>query len=370
MALNDQRTRWTDRIHDTHVLAQSMIDGMSMSDGAPLIRNFLSYLRQTPFGVAFDAAKTDAPPAGSELEEVIAPVLAALAAVFDSPDPNHTDELVTRFQGIAAASHVAATRLGSVDGTDPHSVESVIDDFERDYQVSLLATLTGQVGTLNVCAEWERQHAKTRGRAPGYLHIPSQKLVSEPGPGRVSMHVVNSSIDSGMVMTTPYAQSVVDRTPALQRILFGQWFTYIHSTWEDVYRARIAAAHGHDSEGNAWTKNDVRSKFFAEVALIRQDFVHHDGICRNSATNAVLNWAAEGEPIHGSPEQMLGLLDKFPRDELAHAPLRAETTTLPLPWQLPNTFVNRFRERMNRVPRKRRATVLQEILETWLHDNP
>ncbi|MCA1006080.1 hypothetical protein LCL87_10140 [Rhodococcus hoagii] len=370
MALNDQEGRWVGRIQDASAIAASMADGMRRSGGAPLIRNFLSYLRQSPLGIAFDAAATDTPPIGSELELIVAPVIAALRDVFSGPEPSHTDDLVETLRKVAMTCHTAMTRLELADAARPHSVQSVIDDFERDYQVSLLATLTSQVGIFHISAEWERKHAATRGNAPGYLHIPSQQLVTEPGPGRVSMHVVNSAIDSGLVMMTPYSQSVIDRPPALQRILFGQWFTYIHATWEDVYRGRLAKAHGHDVDGNAWAKNDVRSLFFAEVALIRQDFAHHDGICNNSGTNMLLNWATEGEPIHGNAEQMLGLLNKFPRDELAQTPVRTKKKTLPLPWQLPAEFVDRLRQRVNRIPKKRRTTVLQEVLQAWLDDNP
>lgn len=86
--------------------------------------------------------------------------------------------------------------------------------------------------------------------------------------------------------------------PPLYRMAYGQWFGTIAAMWEDVYRERLATAHGTDAEGHGWDRNDVKSEFFYELSQIRHDFAHKDGLCVESAGNSILKWESPGNRSH------------------------------------------------------------------------
>ncbi|MEU7633803.1 hypothetical protein AB0C34_28140 [Nocardia sp. NPDC049220] len=104
--------------------------------------------------------------------------------------------------------------------------------------------------------------------------------------------------------------------PPIYRTAYTQWFTNVISAWEDTYRPRLAAGHGTDAAGKAWAKNDVRSEFFNEIRLIRHDISHKRGLCVESADNTLIDWVEPGKIIAPTTQQMLGLLDLFPDNEL------------------------------------------------------
>ena len=55
--------------------------------------------------------------------------------------------------------------------------------------------------------------------------------------------------------------------------------------------------------------------------MIRNDFVHNKGICKDSAQLKRLEYGlTRRRPIEITPDQMLSLIDLFPRDELRTAP--------------------------------------------------
>jgi hypothetical protein len=81
------------------------------------------------------------------------------------------------------------------------------------------------------------------------------------------------------------------------------------------FRCRVV---GHDEKIR---KSDVLVDYFGDIRLIRNDFVHNKGICKESANLKVLKWdLVRGRPIEISAEQMMSLIDLFPRDELCNAP--------------------------------------------------
>lgn len=364
MAFDDQVTRWASRINTTAVVINGLSQTLETSGSVPLGKTFIGGLRDSILDDVVDSATSDAPTSDSALEALVKPVVDATKALVDAPYTGHSEDIILFIAHLAEVSRSAEQQLERLN-SDSATVQEVVEEFERDFQVSLLATLTGHTGVLTKVAEWERIRRKTDGSSVNYLQISSMKLVPSPGPGRLSMHVLDSATDSGINFMTPTFRATIDRSPALQRNLFGQWFTYIYSTWEDVYRERLASAHGIAEDGVAWTKNDVTSDFFGDIKQFRHDFAHNAGICNNSASNKMLNWA-EGTPIHGKVEQMIGLVDMFPREELMRAPTRSTTKLTPLPWGLPDELVVRVRSHLDTFPRKRRGEVLGAAIEQWL----
>lgn len=365
MAYDDQVSRWTSRISTTAVVINGLSQTLETQGPVPLGRTFIGGLRDSILGDIVDSATSDAPTTGGDLESAVMPVVSAAKSLLDAPYTIKSQKILPLIAHLAEVSKGAEHRLINLN-PDSLTVEEVVDEFERDYQISLLATLTGHTGVLSKVAEWERGRRKTNGPSADYLQISSMTLVHGAGRGRLSMHVLDSATDSGVNFMTPTFHATIDRSPALQRNLFGQWFTYIYSTWEDVYRQRLASAHGVDKDDAAWTKNDVTSDFFGDIKQIRHDFAHNAGICNNSASNKILNWAAEGTPIHGKVEQMIGLVDMFPREELMRLPTRSIAKLTPLPWGLPDELVVRVRSHLDTFPRKRRSEILGKAIEQWL----
>lgn len=365
MAFDDLVSRWTSRINTTAVVINGLSQTLEASGPVPLGRTFIGGLRESILGDVVASASSDAPASGSALEAIVMPVVDAAKALLDAPYARNSKDIVPLIVHLAEVSTSAEQQLERLN-SDSTTVQEVVEEFERDFQISLLATLTGHTGVLAKVAEWERSRSKADGSSADYLQISSMTLVKGPGPGRLSMHVLDSATDSGINFMTPTFRATIDRSPALQRNLFGQWFTYIYSTWEDVYRQRLAKAHGLDEDGIAWTKNDVTSDFFGDIKQIRHDFAHNAGICSNSASNKMLNWAAEGTPIHGKVEQMIGLVDLFPREELMRVPSRSDVKLTPLPWGLPDELVVRVRAHLDTFPRKRRSEILGDAIEQWL----
>ena len=121
---------------------------------------------------------------------------------------------------------------------------------ERDYLLSLAATLTGQGTIEQKLGEWGQ------GSRGDYLDIASFRLVSQPGPGRLHMRDVHAATDAGIV-TFLFAEGLrtLDKYQQVQHMLYSQWFTYIYALWEERYRLRLATAHGTDQDEDAVYRN-------------------------------------------------------------------------------------------------------------------
>jgi hypothetical protein len=101
---------------------------------------------------------------------------------------------------------------------------------------------------------------------------------------------------------------------------YAQWSTYVFALWEEQFRGRIAAYF--DQRGDSRVRrSDVLNDYFGDIRLIRNDFVHNKGICKESAGLKLLQWGfVRGQPIQITAEDMMSLIDLFPRDELRTAP--------------------------------------------------
>jgi hypothetical protein len=103
-------------------------------------------------------------------------------------------------------------------------------------------------------------------------------------------------------------------------VAYAQWFSYAFALWEEQFRGRIASYFDQQVDEKI-RKSDVLVDYFGDIRLIRNDFVHNKGICKESANLKVLKWdLVGGRPIEISAEQMMSLIDLFPRDELCNAP--------------------------------------------------
>ncbi len=247
---------------------------------------------------------------------------------------------------------------------DSETVSEVVDDLERDYLLSLAVTLTGQGTLARTLAEWEQ------GKKGDYLDIASFRLVCEGGPGRLHMRDIHEATDAGITtFLIGRGFRSHDKYPEVQYMLYSQWFTYIYALWEESYRSRLATAHGSASDGAPWTRFDIRSPLFGDIRNIRNDVVHKHGIVDASAGNGILTWFADGQEIEISVEQMMSLVNLFPRDELLATPVRAQPgNPQNLPWSVAPELVDEVRQiaSSRAMTRRQSRDIGNEALRLWI----
>ena len=125
-----------------------------------------------------------------------------------------------------------------------------------------------------------------------------------------------------MAGTSP---SNVEHYPELQSVVYAQWFAYLHAIWDEQFRGRIAKYFDDPSE--RIRRRDIVNDFFGDIRLIRNDFVHNKGIADEAVNVKLLQWGfSKGNALDITSEQMISVIDLFPRDELAVKP-----TPLPAP---------------------------------------
>ncbi|MGW4339244.1 hypothetical protein ACWEK5_41600 [Rhodococcus koreensis] len=366
MPLDDQTKRWTDRTNDVHAQLTMFLKHMPRAEGRVALRSTFTGIQQILHD-PLNAAASDTPIPGSQLAKAVEPFITAMQVIADASTPNSVAQLISHLTDLSTASEQAITLLQ--EESPPQSVDEVIEEFANDFRLSLLATLTANSKLVELIGAWNQ--SKSADPATGdYLKIAALQFVPTPEPGTVPVSVVNSLLSDGPSIWTPTERLSIDRVPALYRMVYGQWFTYIHATWEDVYRDRLAAAHGPDDQGNPWQRNDIKSQFFNEIRLIRHDIAHHAGICEDAAENELIRWAEPGEPIAATPQQMLTLLDSFPFNDLRKEPTRSERTTDQLPWSLPSEWVHKVKQHVLKIsPRKKdRSGVVMSAIDSWMED--
>ncbi|ORV39323.1 hypothetical protein D2E36_16580 [Mycobacteroides abscessus] len=206
------------------------------------------------------------------------------------------------------------------------TIDEITGELERALLISLVVTLTSHNVLIQKVEEWERPHQRfLQGLEPTdvghYLDVKTLMYADSGGPGRVHMQDLVSAINGGAVIVMAGAgRETVDSYPEAQAVAYAQWFSYAFSLWEEQFRGRIATCFDkHTSE--RIRGSDVRNDYFGDIRLIRNDFVHNKGICKDSAQLKRLEWGlTRRRQIEITPEQMLSLIDLFPRDELSTVP--------------------------------------------------
>ncbi|OLT35035.1 hypothetical protein BJF84_15955 [Rhodococcus sp. CUA-806] len=75
---------------------------------------------------------------------------------------------------------------------DVATVEELVDQFERDYLLSLAVALTSHDVVASAVNAWQ-----TTGRDAAYLDVQTFRIVNSPGPGRIDMYHVESATSQG-----------------------------------------------------------------------------------------------------------------------------------------------------------------------------
>lgn len=376
MSLDTQLGRWTQySAHVRDILNQILLS--VPDDGSRVLPSTLDGLR-TGLGEYFHPSEADIPTDGSALSKAVMPLLTVWHEFREltTPPASHA-ELRTVLTRIRDTAHTAHLTLTTDDQLATQTVDEIIDDFATEYRTSLFLALTANYALFQTVNRW--QASKASGRAVGdHLDLGTMNFVDQPGNGTIAMSALAAASTPAPVVFTPQTFAAAARemqsggtTPPIGIMAYTQWFTTINAAWEDVYRPRLATAHGTDDDGVPWTKNDIRSEFLNEIRLIRNDIAHKRGICIDSAKNTQIDWLEPGKPIAPTTRQMIDLLDKFPRDELRRAPSRVtRSTTDKLPYDFPKEWIDKVRTHIETIEpaRKKRPGVLRKLIDDWMND--
>lgn len=211
--------------------------------------------------------------------------------------------------------------------TEPDaSIDDIADELEQALLISLIVTMTSHNAIVAMVSEWEEPHQRFlqgHGADPGhYLDVQTLKTTAMSGHGRVHMQRLSSAFDAGTsIWMAGAARETIDNYPESQSFAYAQWFTYAFALWEEQFRGRIAAYFDNLSDEKI-RRSDVLVPYFGDLRLIRNDFVHNKGICKEATNTQVLRWTfVPGKPLEITPMQMMSLVESFPHDELRTAPI-------------------------------------------------
>lgn len=377
MALDDQNTRWISRTTEIIDMTETTLNLLDAQGDNVLPDQILATI-QGVIEASDDAIDTDAPAGESPAGELLSPFFEKLRWFCALEGGLSAPELSNAFADLNQAAAEARLLLSTDDRLEAWTVDEVIADFQHEYRISLLSTMTANNALVNRLGAWQRM--KGEGKNPGeFLDVARQEFVSERSNSTVGMSALEGLLTAPAVVMTPATVSAGMQDlfsggtpPALFRMSYAQWFTSVFASWDDVYRPRLATAHGSDAEGNPWTKDDIRSTFFNDLRMIRNDLVHKKGICYQSADNGLIDWVRRGELIAPTPRQMLSLLDLFPETELREAPTRAPSTTQnneKLPWEFPRDWVDSVKDHVLAVQqnKKKRPAVIMAVIDEWIN---
>jgi hypothetical protein len=276
------------------------------------------------------------------LHDVLGGVVDALHALKVGP------EFRASVEALDAALDAAVSSLRDWTAGEDSKIEDIIDELERAFLISLFITLTSHTFVTNWSDEWHKHHekfldGKVSTDLPHYVHLPTFLPTQEPGPGRIHVQQLHSALRAGTTVFIAGASvSNVDHYPELQSIVYSQWFAYMHAIWDEQFRDRIAAFYSTPEQ--ALERNDVISAFFGDIRRIRNDFVHRKGIADEAVKVKLLKWGfVQGKPLDITTEQMLSLVDLFPREALMVQPTaRPSQNRKNVPGTVDIVLVDRF----------------------------
>lgn len=256
----------------------------------------------------------------SHLAETLAPIAAAMGNF------SLGDEFNTTVRNLVDAIEDALPVLEEQMTEHDATIDEVIGELERALLISLVVTLTSHNVLIKKVEEWEGPHQRfLQGLEPTdvghYLDVKTLVYADIGGPGRVHMQDLVSAVNGGAeIWMAGAGRETVNSYPEAQAVAYAQWFSYAFSLWEEQFRGRIAAWFDKRTPERI-RGSDIRSDYFGDIRLIRNDFVHNKGICKDSAQLKRLEYGlTRRRPIEITPDQMLSLIDLFPRDELRTAP--------------------------------------------------
>lgn len=376
MLLSNERETWLQRV--THVASYAN----QLASGIP------SNLPGFAIPSAIEAIETnirdilgradDSLPEHPVLSKIIKPMLAFRDGMLSAKSrPIGWSEVRAELESLCNVARAVQSDLMNDEKIAEQSVAEVVRELNREIQMSMLLSLTSNYALSQKVNLWREQRSGEV-RPGDHLEISTLNFVDQPGKTTVSMHTLadNSTGEPVVLHTENMAVKLnammdgEDTPPAIYRMSYRNWFTSVQSTWEDVYRQKLADAHNRADPDASWRRNDIKSEFFDAIRRIRNDISHHNGMCIDSHGVKVVDWLSRGEPINPSPTQMMRLLEQFPEDDLNRTPVPQSG---PQPQQLRYNFdaawVKHFEEYVSTryQTKAERSTSIQKVLDDWMN---
>ena len=232
MALDDARGRWINRATELQRVVGVFVKQFPRGPGRIALPSTFDSLREI-LADHIAAAANDVPKAGTALSSAVVPLVEALLNFETAETPSDEGGFFAAIEPLEAAAKKAVLTLSDDAAFSEKTVDEVIEDFHTDYKISLLASLTANSQLAHLLRRWVGAKS-ANANAGAFLHIGTQEFVSEGSAESLSMSILNAQISSGPTIWTPLGTVEDDAVPALFAMVYGQWLTYIFSTWEDV----------------------------------------------------------------------------------------------------------------------------------------
>lgn len=174
-------------------------------------------------------------------------------------------------------------------------IAELLHDLEQDFKASVLSARLGHNGImrLNDRLRDSDLEAVRRGSPIGgaYLDVQTLERVSERGHRTISVSALRALTDAGVAGVVEAARGYdeADQPPVMARFAM-QWVVGVTTYWDELYRPEIAKAVGCETR-------QIRSRFFADLAKMRQDYVHNRGKAskKNATKTQILKWYELGQ---------------------------------------------------------------------------
>jgi hypothetical protein len=229
-------------------------------------------------------------------------------------------------------------------------------------KTTLLLAGTGLHGSMKIVAE-ELVRRQVSFATPTTLplrlfDLATNSMVNSPSATTLSLAGLKAIVD-----IDASASSATESTPSpiIMKQFAAQAIVDFYTDWEEYYRGELARAHH-------CNKHDFQIEYFGDLSKIRQDYVHHRGVCRNSTRCKILRWFTKGQLMVPSPAKYLQLLTDFPDGALRIAPPVSTSSRTPVTGQVDVTLMREF-ERVANDSRGNTSAALEEALSDWVSKN-
>jgi hypothetical protein len=259
---------------------------------------------------------------------------------------------------------VAEARSALAEDSGGATPEDVVIEIEKLLKVTVLVARVSHQGAMKIAdKEIEEQNTainRAQQRPAQYLDLNQMRWVEQPSKATISLAVFLVMVDSGIAAPEERPRPFADEEnqPEIMKQFAAQWVVHVYTEWEEHFSEALGTALGYD-------KADIKSRYFADLGRMRQDYVHNRGICRNSARNKVLKWYSKGQqmiPTHANYHQ---LLTAFPAEELTVKPAPAVGQRQPVKANADPALIRRFEETADHFSVSKDAA-LDQALSEWI----
>ncbi|WP_156670157.1 hypothetical protein [Mycobacterium sp. E3305] len=314
------------------------------------------------FTMPFTYAIAATPPRiGSEVEAAIAPLNRAVDNLLTDPDVRTA---MSQLEATMTTAEEELARL--VADPEPASVTELVDELQHTVKVSMLAALVGAAGIVELAdAEFATRMEELKYPPPQSRWVELARepvaVVGRPTDTTVSIEEVYQAAAPGVqgMLQAMRGEVSPPRKTEVQRIQGAQWISFIFAEWNDHYRFELA---------KVWdcSHRDYTFPFFGELAKIRNDFIHNDGVAKRATANCqILGWFNEGEQMFLTPAMYVDVVRSWPWDELLHEPTPCQDSRNPYPGRAPVTLIDAI-QRAAAADGIKPDDVLEEALQLWL----